>query len=158
MKFEQLHSSSKGNLYLLTANNGNRLLIECGVTWAKIQAALSHDIKGIVGCLVTHAHKDHCKAIREVMKAGIDVYASWDTFRVLGIKDNERRSKIDTGELMRLGFQVRTYPTVHDAKGSEYFIIQCDKQILLFATDTCFIREDLSHIPFNIVAIECSYD
>ena len=35
-------SSSTRNLYCITAANGQRLLVECGVTWAKLQKALNY--------------------------------------------------------------------------------------------------------------------
>lgn len=156
MTFTQLHSSSKANLYVVTANNGKRLLIDPGVRWTKLMEALDFDVDNIVGCLVSHSHKDHCKSIRQVMKAGIDVYASRGTFWELEIAEDERRA-IDN-LISPFPFNAEARPTCHDVVGGRYFIIGCDDQVMLFATDTAFIREDLSHISFNIVAIECSFD
>ena len=81
MQFKQHYSGSSGNLYEVIANNGKRLLIECGVTWPKIQKALNYDLKHIVACFVTHGHKDHSKALKDVRLAGIEIYASAETFK-----------------------------------------------------------------------------
>lgn len=56
MRFESFYSSSTGNLYCVTAANGKRLLIECGVTWRKLIKALSYDLTNIEACLISHEH------------------------------------------------------------------------------------------------------
>lgn len=161
MKFEQLYSSSSGNAYVVTANNGKRLLIECGVVWPTLTKALHYDLKNISGCLLTHEHKDHSKAIRDVMKAGIDVYASGGTFEAMGLL-GERRGKVISSaalaEAPRIGpFIVRAYTSNHDAAEPLLFTVLCDNEFLLFATDTPFIKQRFK-TPFNIIAIECSYN
>ena len=83
MKFQSYYSSSMGNLYEVVAANGQRLLIECGCTWKKLQKALSYDLTNIAGCLLTHEHKDHSKAVEDVMENAIDVWASEGTFEAI---------------------------------------------------------------------------
>ena len=159
MKFDQLYSSSSGNLYLATAANGRRLMIECGVTWPKLQKALNYDLSGIVGCFVSHSHADHSKAVRDVMKAGIDVFASAGTFDALGI-ENERRAKVITNlTITSFGevFRVKSVATNHDVAESMGFVVECDDEYLLFATDTAYITQRFE-LLFSIIAIECSYD
>lgn len=163
MKFQQLYSSSKANAYIVTADNGKRLLIECGGTWAKLQKALNYDLSGIVGCLVTHEHKDHSKAVKEVMQAGIDVYASPGTIRALGI-EGQRRAMILGSQygwyIPAVGtgvFQFRAFSSKHDAEDPSLYVVQCNDQYLLFATDTSHITQRFK-IPFSVIAIECSYD
>ena len=157
MKFEQLYSSSTGNLYLVTANNGKRLMIECGVTWAKLQEALNYELSDIVGCLLTHEHADHSKAVKDVRQAGIEVYASVGTFEALGIT-GRRINAVKDKTLLRLdGFQIYFFDTNHDAAEPLGFIVRADNEFLLFATDTSHIRQQFKH-PFSIIAIECSYN
>lgn len=159
MTFEQLYSGSDGNLYVVTNDNGKRLLIECGVTWKKIQRALCYDLSGIVGCVVSHEHKDHCKAIREVMRAGIDVYVSEGTFGALGLI-NERRAKVLEqlkGVWIEPAFKIFPFSIIHDAQEPFGFILQVDGEYLLYATDTAYIKQRFT-MPFSIIAIECSYD
>jgi phosphoribosyl 1,2-cyclic phosphodiesterase len=152
MKFLQHYSSSKGNLYTLTADNGQRLMIECGVPWRKIMQALDHDITKFAGCLVSHEHKDHCKGIQDVMKAGIDVYVSPRAFEL-----NGRRMK-NLDNFRRIGqFYIIPFPLHHDAVDPLGFLIRVDEQVLLYATDTSHITQKFTARP-NIIAIECSYD
>lgn len=158
MKFEQLYSSSRGNLYVVTASNGERLLIECGVTWPKLLSALNHDLSGIVGCLVSHEHKDHSKAVEDVMQAGIDVYSSEYTFEALGVRDNRRAKVLPVGRYAEIaGFEVLRFSISHDAQEPIGFTIAYGDECMLFATDTSHIRYTFRS-PFNIIAIECSYD
>jgi len=160
MKFQQLYSSSFGNLYMVTAANGKRLMIECGVPWAKLQEALDYNLGGIVGCLVSHEHADHSKAVKKVMQAGIDVYSDCDTLDVLDVLDNHRAIPTPSQTLLRLdSFEVLFFPVNHDAVQPLGFIIRVKEshKFLLFATDTSHITQRFK-VPFSIIAIECSYD
>lgn len=157
MKFEQLYSSSSGNAYVVTAANGKRLLIECGVTWPLLQQALNYDLTGIEGCLISHEHKDHSKAVQDVMKAGIDVYSSYATLEACGVQD-ERRAKSLSPSLYHVGcFDVRGHCSNHDAIVPLLFTVGVDGENMLFATDTSHISQKFLH-PFDIIAIECSYN
>ncbi len=162
MKFIQHYSGSSGNLYEIISNNGDRLIIDPGVTWKKLQTALKHDLSNIVGALCSHNHSDHSKSVREVMRAGIDVYASAGTIFALGI-ENERRARHVTGTRRHAwcipggGFEITCFDVHHDAEEPLLFTIECDDDWMLFATDTNHITQRFK-IPFDIIAIECSYD
>ena len=158
MDFNQLYSGSSGNLYTVTANNGKRLLIECGVTWSKLQRALKYDLNGIEACFLTHEHEDHSKAVKNVLKAGIDVYCSHGTVDALGL-DNERRIGVVADKtLVKLeDFQVYCFDTNHDAAEPLGFIVRADNEFLLFAIDTSHITQQFKY-QFNIIAIECSFE
>ena len=56
MKFIAHASSSSGNLYCVTAANGKRILIECGVAWKKLQKALGYKLNNVEACLISHEH------------------------------------------------------------------------------------------------------
>lgn len=158
MEFSQLFSSSKGNAYILTASSGKRLLIECGVSWPLLQKALDYDLTGLEGCLITHEHKDHSKAVQDVMKAGIDVYGSIGTLDALGIL-NERRAHLvrDLNFTLLKNFEFTAYNSNHDAMQPFLYTIVSDNETMLFATDTSHIRQRFE-TPFDIIAIECSYN
>lgn len=55
MKLKVLSSSSRGNAYILKSPTGT-LLIEAGIPFREIQKGLGFDLKGVVGCLVSHEH------------------------------------------------------------------------------------------------------
>jgi len=165
MKFEQLSSGSDGNLYLVTNGDGKRILIECGMSWKKIVELLDYDLKNIVGCFVSHEHKDHSAGIYEVIEAGIEVFASRGTFEACGITEDTpfwRRANIirdESVEQFKWDFRVTAFNTFHDAVEPLGFIIKSIKEdkAILFATDTSHIREEFTE-PFYIVALECNCD
>lgn len=158
MTFEQIYSSSTANLYIATANSGQRLMIECGLAPAGLQKALNYDLSGIVGCLVSHEHADHSRGIQWVMKAGIYVYASRGTLDALGASYRRRAIGMLKNTPYYIGsFEVYAYESNHDAAEPLLFVVRCDGETLLFATDTSHIIQKFK-TPFNIIAIECSYD
>ena len=160
MKFESYYSSSSSNLYCVTAGNGKRILIECGATWKKLQKALSYDLSNIVGCLVTHEHKDHSKAVEDVLTAQIDVYASAGTLEALFVE--HRNAHVIRGKqpfTIADTFDVFPFDVTHDAVEPLGFVIKdrfCN-EYMLFVTDTSVIKQKFG-IAFSVIAICCSYD
>ena len=58
-------SSSAGNCYIIQSGD-EKLLIDCGVPLKRIKEALNYDLSNVVGCSISHEHKDHCKALPEM--------------------------------------------------------------------------------------------
>jgi len=158
MKFEQLYSGSKHNLYTVTANNGKRLMIECGVSWDKLQKSVGFDLD-FEAALLTHEHKDHSKAVVDVMAAGIDVYSSAGTFEALGVSGRRANAVVNEMLIDLDSFQILAFDVQHDAKEPLGYIIyeKATKEYLLFATDTSHIVHRFPY-PFSIIALECSYN
>lgn len=158
MRFRQLYSGSEGNAYLITSSTGKRLLIECGITWPKLLEALDYDLNSIACCLISHFHMDHCKAVPQLITAGIDAYGSKETWMALSLGSSRRAYSIELGAVYeRDGFHFTAYNSNHDLPGSLLFHVQCDNENLLFATDTSHIKQKFN-FPFDIICIECSYD
>ncbi len=161
MKFIQHHSSSSGNLYEVTAANGHRLLFDPGVTWARLQKALSYDLTKIDGCLLSHEHMDHAVAALDVMKAGINVYSSYGTLEALGLTEQRRAIFLEEPGTFKLSdsFSVCSFRINHDAADPFGYIVKevGAEEFLFFAPDSSHIRQSFD-IKFNIIAIECSYD
>lgn len=160
MTFEQHFSSSRSNLYTVTTANGRWLLLECGVRWPVLQKALDYDLDSINGCLLTHEHADHSKAIKDVMRAGIDVYSSAGTFEVLGIKNNRRTKILESyAGATNKNFDCYAFPLNHDAQEPLGYIVREveTNEYLFFASDTSHIKQRFN-IKFSIIAIGCSYD
>ncbi|SPF51193.1 Metallo-beta-lactamase domain protein (fragment) [Candidatus Desulfosporosinus infrequens] len=55
MHLKVISSSSRANGYVLESDTGS-LLIECGVSFKKIQQSLDFNLSRIRGCLITHEH------------------------------------------------------------------------------------------------------
>ena len=166
MKFEKYYSSSHGNLYAVEAANGKRLLIDPGVTWAKLQKALDYDLTNIDGCLLTHEHNDHSKAVKDVLNAGIDVYGSEGTFRAINedLPLHRRVYIIRHKERFSIGetFDMFPFAVHHDAAEPLGFVVHeiqsnGEGESLLFVTDTSHVTQRFG-AAFDIIAICCSYD
>jgi len=158
MKFIQHYSGSRGNLYEVVAKNGKRLMVECGVNWKDIQRAFRYDFGNVVACLITHEHKDHSRAVNDVIRAGIPVYCSKGTARALNIRGSActRERYYSPPES---GLAISTFEAVHDCAEPVTFTIAEKEtgETLFFATDTAFILQRFRR-PLAIIAIECSYD
>ena len=56
MHLKCLGSSSAGNCYTLTSNNGETLILDCGLPIKEIKKGLDWNIRGIRGMIISHAH------------------------------------------------------------------------------------------------------
>ena len=151
-----LGSSSSSNCYLLQANNGKTLLIECGVDFKEVKKALNFDISNVSGCLISHEHKDHAGYVQKVLEAGIDCYMSKGTKEVLEL--NHHRAII-LGEFQKIsigGYKVMTFDTKHDCRQPVGFLIHHKEMgLMLFATDTYYLKYNFEGL--NQIFIECNY-
>lgn len=77
MKLTCLGSSSAGNCYLLQADNGETLILDCGIPIKEIKKGLNWNIKDVVGVLCTHQHSDHNKSLKDFINMGIPVFAPY---------------------------------------------------------------------------------
>lgn len=156
MKLKVLGSSSQGNCYLLESD-GEALIIEAGVKLAEIKRALNYNISKIVGCLITHEHKDHAGRINEVLSSAIPVYASEGTIKNTKIVGKRLPYICTAGVLLTLGgFSIIPFGVKHDCAEPLGFFINHEKTgNILFATDTYYIPNTFNGL--NNILIECNY-
>ncbi|WP_315117932.1 MBL fold metallo-hydrolase [uncultured Clostridium sp.] len=160
MKLKVLGSSSLGNCYLLEGEK-ETLIIECGISHKEILKGLNFNLNNVVGCLVSHEHKDHSKAIGDMLKAGIDVYTSLGTARALTdecyIETYYRLNFIRSEQPLKVGdFTILPFEVEHDAAEPLGFLIQ-HKEMgkLLFITDSYYCKYNFSGLDY--ILIECNY-
>lgn len=156
MKLRVLASGSSGNCYILESPTGS-LLLECGIHWKEIQKGLNFDLSNVQGCLITHEHKDHCKAVREVVKAGIDVYSTKETFEAMGISEHRTHAKTTCIQFKVGPFWVMPFSTEHDAANPVGYLVLEAKtnERIVFITDSYYCRYKFPKI--NYLCIECNY-
>jgi len=157
MNLKILGSNSSGNCYLLQTETGN-LMIECGIKFSKIQQALDFNLSRIQGCLISHEHQDHCKATKDVIKVGIDVYTSPETAKQLGVSESHRTQMVDDGVQFTVGdFIVLPFKTEHDAVNPFGYLIYYKPtgERILFATDTFYLKNRFNSLDW--ILIECNY-
>jgi len=156
MKLKVIGSSSKGNSYILEAETGN-LLLDAGVPFKEIQKALDFDLSRVLGCLITHEHKDHSKAIKDVMKAGIEVYAPASCAGLGEAGRIHRFFKIGYGEQFNVGdFTVLPIEAQHDVPCLAFLIVYMPTgEKLLYATDTYYLKNKF--VGLHYILVECNY-
>lgn len=155
MIFMSLASSSHGNAYIVS-DGETRILIECGISHRRLQKGTNFHLSGMAACLVSHEHKDHSSAVRDVIKDGIPVYMSDGTAEAL---DLECVEIIEDRKIFTVGtMDIMPFSTFHDAQEPLGFLIRSrkDGESLAFATDTVNLRYKFRHM--TILAIEANYD
>lgn len=158
MKLKVLGSGSSGNCYLLQGTK-ETLILECGLPYKTILKGLDFNLSNIVGCLVSHEHKDHSKAIRDLMNNGIDVYTSVGTVEDLDIGGYSacRLDFLKSEKAVNIGeFIVLPFEAEHDAREPLGFLIH-HKEMgkLLFITDSYYCKYKFNGLDH--ILIECNY-
>lgn len=162
MKIEVLGTGSSGNCYKVKIGKAT-LLLECGLPYKVIQKKLNFKISEIDACLVTHEHMDHAKAIKDLMKAGVDCYMTKGTAEALKVKGHRLNTfrKDDKGQGYCWKFfsdiQILPFEAVHDvAEPVSFFIKTKDKkESLVFVTDTAYLKYKIPEC--DVLMIECNY-
>lgn len=159
MKLKVIASSSKGNCYILETPTW-KLLLDAGVPFREIQKALDFDLRGISGCLVTHEHADHSKAVSDLLKAGIDVWMSYGTMNALELEPRHNLKIV--GALQRIYFgsalsgnHIMPFKTEHDTEEPLGFVIRVDDKSLLYLTDSYYCRHKF--VGLDYILVECNY-
>lgn len=147
-------SGSSGNSYFLTSSTGEILIIELGINWKLIKQALGFDLSKVVGCLVSHSHQDHCKAVAAALADGMDIYVG----ELAEIHPAHRRIKeMGLQGCCRIGksFQVMAFPLKHDVPISGFLITHPECGQIVFITDTCY--SDFYFPGTNHFIVEANY-
>lgn len=154
--FRSLASSSAGCCYLLTAGSSQPLLIDAGLRLQQIQQAIGFTISNLAGCLISHGHGDHVRAVRGLLERGVHCYASAETFNRLGCTGHHRAHPIFAETTTQIGdWSVTPFDAVHDLPTFGFVLQHGGGGRLLYLTDTAYSRyrfDGLTHI-----AIECNY-
>ena len=156
MELKVLGSGSKGNSYLLCANDGETLIIECGLPFREIKQGLGFTLKGIVGCLITHRHKDHSFALHDVLKCGIRVLSIEDVFTSANVKNRAFCKVIKPmhGYIVG-GYKIFVLTVAHDVPCVGFIIEHKQMGAMLFVTDTMMLEYKLPKL--NHILIEANY-
>lgn len=150
-----LASSSEGNAYQVSDGETN-LLLDCGLPIKKIQKGLDFKLSQVDGCLITHSHQDHCKAAKDMLKAGIDIYLSQPTADALAI-DGHRVHIVELGKTFTVGsWIIRPFETEHDCDGSMGFYMASKAGRLVYLTDSYYSRYTFKDV--TVWMVEVNYD
>lgn len=152
MKLTCLGSSSAGNCYLLQADSGETLILDCGIPIKEIKKGLNWNVKDVMGVLCTHKHLDHSKSLNDFKAMGIPIYAPY--------------LKIDYMSMNMGGFTVKPFDlttidgkwTHTDANGEPcpifgFLITHKEMGRMLYITDCEVVKwkfRDINHILLGV--------
>ena len=158
IRIQVLASSSRGNCYYVT-DGVTPLLLECGISWKEIQRKLDFKTSEIKGCLISHEHKDHCKAAEEVAKASIDCYMSQGTQEMLNVQGH-RIKIVKAKEQFQIGtWTIMPFDTQHDAREPlGFLLVNQVRDKLLYLTDTYYCKYTFSGLTHIMVECNHSYE
>lgn len=154
MKLKCLGSGSSGNCYLLTADNGETLLLDAGLPIMYIKRGLNWNIKCVVGAICTHAHKDHSLSVSDLEHMGIPVFKPYDSLEPMEIG-------FTGGQIMAFDLTTLDGKWTHtNADGTEcscygFLITHPEMGKLLYITDTEFCKWRFADV--NHILISCNY-
>lgn len=150
-----LASSSAGNAYKVT-DGKTPLLLEAGIRFNDIRKALKFRVSDIAGCLISHEHGDHGKAAADLMRAGVDIYASTGTLKALKL-GSHRAKPIQAKKQFQVGtWSILPFDIQHDvAEPLGFLLMNQDGEKLLFATDTYYIR--YTFFGLTHIMVECNF-
>jgi phosphoribosyl 1,2-cyclic phosphodiesterase len=148
-------SGSQGNCYRID-DGSTPLMLECGIPYKEIQKGLKFRVSEIAGCLVSHEHKDHSKAIQDIMKAGIDCYMSAGSADALGLSGH-RVNITKAKQQFKVGsWTILSFETQHDAAEPLGFLLaNQEKEKCLYITDSYYCRYRFSGLTH--IMVECNY-
>jgi phosphoribosyl 1,2-cyclic phosphodiesterase len=151
----QLHciaTGSTGNCYTLTSDNGETLILDCGIPIKEIKKGLNWNVKDVVGVLCTHQHSDHSKSLNDFKSMGIPIYAPYLKIDYMSM---------NMGEFTVKPFDLTTIDgnwTHTDANGEPcpifgFLIAHKEMGKLLYITDTELIKwrfKGINHILLGV--------
>lgn len=150
-------SSSYGNLYEVS-DGDTQVLVECGLPYKRLQAALRRPATDFRACLVTHEHKDHSRSVSALLARGVECWMTTGTAEALGLDDAPGLHSVEYGEQFRLGTLIcKAFRTIHDCAEPCGYLIHSKRtqERLLLATDTAYMRVRAPKL--TEIAIECNY-
>lgn len=150
-----LASGSKGNAYRVT-DGVTPILLEAGINYRDIQKGFDFRMSEVAGCLISHEHGDHSKSVKDVLKAGIDVYTSEGTAEALDIT-HHRIKRVKAKEQFQLGtWTILPFDVQHDVSEPFGFLLANKAgEKLLFATDTYYIK--YRFLGLTHIMVEANY-
>ena len=145
MNLKTISTGSDGNCYILTSASGKRLVLDAGVPKSEIIKGCNYDLKSISGVVITHEHKDHAKSADDLIKAGLNVWRPY-------LNPEKKNPATIFDEFAVWGFDMP-----HNGVENRGFLINCDKQRILYMTDMEYCPYSFKNFNVTHMLIECNY-
>ena len=156
-------SGSKGNCCRIS-DGATSLLLDAGLSCTEIMKGCGYKLSQVSGVLVTHRHRDHCKAVPKLLNMGLDVYAPvdvYDSFPAPIAPTHNAHSVYPCNPLFIpvLGgsWEIRPFAVPHDVPNVGYYLYSRHTgETLLYATDAMYIGKTFPRLDY--ILIEANYD
>ena len=156
MEINVLASSSLGNAYIVS-DGVTSILLDAGIPYKELQTKSNFKVNEVAACLVTHCHMDHARAVKDLVRNAIDVYALFDTFAMLGVMFNysHRMHIVEPSKTYTIKtFEIMPVTMHHDVPCVGYMLYsKVTGERLFFATDTYKITVNPQNIDYLIFEI-----
>lgn len=141
----------------MVSDGEHRLGIEAGLPFREYRRLLGFGVTSLAGVLCSHSHGDHARAVKQLLKAAVDVYASAGTFNALGVEGSHRAHIIASRRPAQIGaWKVLPFDIPHDAPEPLGFLIEGPSgDRLLFATDASYLPYRFERL--NMIALEVNF-
>lgn len=137
-------TGSSGNSYALM-NDKEILLLDLGVSEKVIKKAIDFRISDVVGAVVSHAHLDHAKSVKDFENMGIPVFKQFDETKACPLK-------------IRYGsFGIQAFKVPHDEVPCYGFYITVDGHRILYATDFEYLPCSFKNVRLTDMIVECNH-
>lgn len=148
----KIHATgSKGNAYSVI-DGDHKILIDPGIRFKDLQKKTNFSLSQYDFVLLTHEHKDHCRAIEKIITLGMKGFMSRGTRDFLGVTNDNVCIIISSQEFEQDNWSVLPFKTIHDAIEPLGFLIQSPSgKKICYATDTARIDFKFSGVTHWIV-------
>lgn len=156
-----LATGSKGNCYRIY-DGSTYLLLDAGIPIKQIRQGCNFKLHEVAGALITHSHKDHCYAVKDLVRAGTRVYMTQGEIQAMEYRGvhplTAMDGKFEYNTVIIGTFTVKPFHIEHDTPEPVGFFIQSNLtgERLVYFTDTYYIHERFG--CFQYLIGEVNYD
>lgn len=156
MTVKVIASGSSGNVTLIS-DGDTALLLDAGISIKELERGSGFTLSCVSACLVTHEHQDHSKACKDLVKRGIDVYASAGTLQALNAEGHRYKPVVAMKEFIVGSFVIMGFGVKHDAAEPLGYLIYSQHTLekAVYFVDTAYVKEKFNGIHYFIV--ECNH-
>lgn len=142
---------------MLTSDNGETLILDCGIPIKEIKKGLNWNIRSVVGCIVSHAHSDHSKSVKDFNDMGIPVFEPYITEKPMKIGNGDFR--IQAFDLTTLdGRWTHTHANGEPCPIYGFLITHKEMGKMLYITDCELIKWKFKGINHILLGVDYDKD
>jgi phosphoribosyl 1,2-cyclic phosphodiesterase len=170
VQIKSLASGSSGNAYWVS-DGQTQLLIEAGLPIRQLRKGLGYGLSYIEACLLSHSHKDHSKAVSDILTAGVKVYASEPTWASMALDAGVLSPSFSFSVKPDLRYTigswiVQPFDVKHDVPGALGFVCDCMvgeyrqklPERLVYITDTPYCKYHFDNVTHLMIEANYSLD